>query len=183
MSGAGASAPAPSQGRARFADAVRTLSDPVAVEGLAYQKRKTWEARGSVPDLVKFASAVLRECQRRGFPMVISEAWRDGVRQDELYRKGFSKARAGQSAHNHGMAFDLIHWKRGWNLNEYEWAVVGALMHEVARRMKVDISWGGDDVTRWKLSPPPDGVPVKVDRFRWDPAHVELRDWKERAGK
>ena len=174
--------PPPEHGT-RFATAIRLLSDPLAVKSVPYRARATWETRGSVPDFITFANAMLRECQRRSFPIVVSEAWRDGVRQDDLYRQGFSKARAGQSAHNHGMAGDFIHWKRGWDLSGEQWLILGQIGHECARKAKLRINWGGDDVLRESLWLPLDGKPRTIDGFRWDPAHFELADWKERLGR
>ncbi|QCS37219.1 hypothetical protein [Tortoise microvirus 70] len=57
------------------------------------------------------------------------------------------------------MAVDIVHFGRYWDLSPKEWAVVGLIGKEVARRRNIKIVWGGD----WRF---------------WDPAHWELKDWK-----
>lgn len=79
--------------------------------------------------------------------------------QDRLYAKGVTKAKGGESPHNYGCAVDQVHYSRYWDLTKKEWAVIGLIGKEVARRRNIKIVWGGD----WGF---------------YDPAHWELRDWR-----
>lgn len=72
--------------------------------------------------------------------------------------------RPGRSPHQFGMAVDIAHLTRAWDLTAKEWAVIGLIGKEVARKRKIRIVWGGDF------------------KSIYDPAHWELADWKERAG-
>nr|QPB07458.1 MAG: hypothetical protein [Microvirus sp.] len=117
---------------------------------------------GVDPDLLAFSQALLKELKRRGIPFFPHCYVRSGADQDSLYAQGVSKARAGESPHNWGMAVDLVHFGRFWNLSKKEWAVIGLIGKEVARKRNLKIVWGGD----WKF---------------YDPAHWELKDWKARV--
>lgn len=145
----------------KMADVVRGLADHEAMKADAFRRRVVWEQELADPDMRRFAVAFLRDLHKRGFPLFVVQCWRSGKEQDALFVKGVTKAKAGQSAHNYGMAVDVIHFMRGWDLTRKEWAVVGAIGKEVARKCNLKVTWGGD----WKF---------------WDPAHWELSDWKER---
>lgn len=146
---------------ATFADAVRTLADQATVRGLPFRKRALWDTTWSNPETIRFANALCAELQQRGFPMFVVQGFRSWHEQAALLERGVTRAGPGQSAHNHGMAVDVIHFKRGWNLTRKEWAVIGAVGKDVARRLNLAVTWGGD----WSF---------------WDPAHWELADWRER---
>ena len=122
--------------------------------------RASWE--GSDPDLITFFKAFSKDLQARGMPFFAHCFVRSHALQDTLYANGVSKARAGQSPHNWGMAVDVVHYGRFWQLTRQEWAVVGLLGKEAARRRNIKVTWGGD----WRF---------------YDPAHWELSDWKDRA--
>lgn len=75
----------------------------------------------SVPDLTQLkpkvhalAEALIAECKKEGFDIVISRGFRSTEEQDALYELGRSKpgnvvtnAKGGQSFHNYGVAFDI----------------------------------------------------------------------------
>lgn len=137
-------------------DRAVTLSAP-------YMAREHSVSRvGSDPDLIGFTTAFIRELKRRGMPFFVHELLRDKQAQDAYFARGVSKARWGQSAHNFGMAADIVHFGRYWELSRKEWAVIGLIGKEVARKQNLKITWGGD----WTSI--------------WDPAHWELADWKQR---
>nr|QJB21492.1 MAG: hypothetical protein [Microvirus sp.] len=163
-----------------FSRAVLRLSSPLDMKNPRFLKRAVLDLRGVHPDMATFAQAFLRDCHRRCFPILCSELLRDGDRQDLLFKQGFSKARAGESAHNFGMAGDFFHWKRGWDLSPEEWLILGEIGMEVARKTKIPMNWGGDDVQREKIWPPKNGDPRTYDNFRWDPAHFEMANWRSR---
>lgn len=106
-----------------------------------------------------FARALLSEFHARGWPMFVYTYVRSDADQWRAFNAGHTKARPGQSPHNTGYAFDVVHYGRYWELSRKEWALVGLIGKEVARRRNLKVRWGGD----WKF---------------YDPAHWELADWK-----
>lgn len=109
-------------------------------------------------DLLEFERLLIKRLAKLGVPMFAPEVWRSKERQDELYVLGHSKAKAGQSPHQHGMAVDIVHGQLGWNLSPKQWAVIGHIGKELAAAKGWKIQWGGD----WKF---------------YDPAHWEIKDW------
>lgn len=87
----------------------------------------------------------------------IFETWRHPARQDYLFRQGYTKARAWQSAHQYGLAIDLAgKTKAGawtWALNE------------------ADIRTAQSIAKRFDLVAP----------IAWDPTHFEWKLWKNYA--
>lgn len=137
------------------------LVDRVALESATYHRlERRADREGVHPHLAAFYLRFIKELKTRGIPMYFHSGLRSDEEQNVLFKKGVTKARAGQSPHNHGMAFDLVHWKRQWDLTPMEWAVIGAIGKEVARKMNLKIRWGGD----WKF---------------YDPAHWELMGWSD----
>lgn len=118
------------------------------------------DTEGCHPGLRDFYRAFQRELRRRGIPMIATEFLRTPERQRELKRQGRSKAGPGQSPHQYGLAFDLVSATRYWDLTPRQWAVIGAIGKEVARKRKLPVEWGGD----WPTF--------------WDPAHWQLAGWK-----
>lgn len=123
------------------------------------QLRASFE--GVDEDFQRFARAFLRELARRGYPFFAHSYVRGRAEQNDLFRNGVSKAKYGQSPHNFGCAGDFIHLTRAWDLTRKEWAIIGLIGKDVARKCNLKIVWGGD----WKF---------------YDPAHWELADWREK---
>lgn len=111
----------------------------------------------------EFEKALVRRLAREGMPFFTHNVVRTLWEQKALYDKGVSKARGGESPHPWGLAADIIHSTRGWDLDRPSWDIVGHLGKEVADRLKIDIEWGGD----WKF---------------YDPAHWEIKNWRQIAG-
>lgn len=150
--------------------AAQALRDPVKVKAEAYL-RKCDKTRLGNPDphvchplLREFWEELVKALQKRQYPCYAHNALRTFAEQNNLFNKGVSKARGGQSPHNFGMAVDIVYFNREWKLTHKEWAVIGLVGKEVARRRNIKITWGGD----WDF---------------YDPAHWQLADWKERARK
>ena len=143
--------------------AARSLVDFEALNKIQYRERKLI-LRPELNDekILEFLKAFQKELERRGYPFYAFELFRSGKRQDELKLQGRSKAGAGSSPHNYGCAVDIVHTYRYWDLTTKEWAVIGAIGKEVARKRHIKIVWGGD----WSF---------------YDPAHWELEDWRERV--
>jgi hypothetical protein len=79
--------------------------------------------------------------------------------QEKLVAQGRSKAKFGKSPHNLGCAVDIVHSLYHWEIDKLCWDIVGHIGKQVAKRVGVDVVWGGD----WRF---------------YDPAHWELRYWK-----
>lgn len=143
--------------------AAARLVDMAAVHSVAYRTREIAVSRDDAdPELVRFLVAFLRELKRRGLPFYPHCLFRGEDEQERLFREGRSRAKWGQSAHNVGMAVDVVHFSRHWDLTEKEWAVLGLIGKETARKLNLKVTWGGD----WSF---------------YDPAHWELTDWRKRA--
>ena len=139
------------------------LVDFGAVQSVQWRNKVVFSHDGVHPDMIVFVLAFVKECGERGLPLFPIELVRDQARQDMLFRQGRSKARFGASAHNYGMAVDMVHLTRFWDMSEKQWAAIAVIGKEVARKRGLKVTWGGD----WNF---------------YDPAHWELTDWKQRKG-
>jgi peptidoglycan L-alanyl-D-glutamate endopeptidase CwlK len=79
-----------------------------------------------------------------GLPMRMTEGYRSGVRQNELYAQGRTKfgkivtnAKAGESLHNYGVAADFVFRKQGYDATNDQWLAFAS----VAERHGFE--WGG----------------------------------------
>lgn len=143
--------------------AAQSLVEMVVVQGIPYKNRTLRESRvGVAPDMLRFSLAFQKELQRRGMPFFVHDYVRTKEEQNALHKRGISKAKWGQSPHNFGMAADIVHFGKYWDLTKLQWDVIGLIGKEVARRCNIKVTWGGD----WNF---------------YDPAHWELADWKKRA--
>lgn len=112
------------------------------------------------PDLLAFEKRLVARAKKLGVPLFAHCVNRGAKEQNSLYVRGLSKARYGQSAHNYGLAVDIVHGTKAWDLTRRQWDVIGHLGKEVAAAMGIKVVWGGD----WKF---------------YDPAHWELKYWRE----
>jgi hypothetical protein len=124
---------------------------------LSQQHRADWQNVDI--RMQKFAAALVLALRKRGFPFYVHSAFRTPSEQEQLYAKGRSKARFPFAAHCQGKAVDIVHSFHHWGLTRNEWALIGKIGKEVAKRQKLEITWGGD----WSF---------------YDPAHWELTLWK-----
>jgi hypothetical protein len=138
-----------------------SLVDWSVIKSKRYQRQLVKTPRGNMhPRMVEFSLKFNLELQKRGVPFYVFEFHRSAERQNDLKAGGLSKASGGRSPHQWGFAFDLVHCTKYWDLTPKQWAFVGAIGKEVARRMKLKVVWGGD----WDF---------------YDPAHWQLANWKE----
>lgn len=121
---------------------------------------KAYDYDGVHPDIIEFWKAFDKHCKKRNIPLWAFEFVRSKKRQDALQAKGRSKARGGQSPHQYGMAVDIVHASRAWNLTKKEWDVLGSIGKEIARKRNLKMEWGGD----WKF---------------YDPAHWQIKNWRD----
>lgn len=143
-----------------YEEALRGLQDPVMLRSDRYQTQQHRANReGADPTILEFERLLVKRLGKILVPVFATEVWRNPEYQDELYRQGRSKAPAGLSPHNHGMAVDIVHSVRAWSLHEKEWDLIGHVGKELAAQKGFAIEWGGD----WKF---------------YDPAHWEIKDWR-----
>ncbi|UIB81441.1 hypothetical protein [Flyfo microvirus Tbat2_112] len=145
-----------------YGEALKRLAVPTFFKTEKWQAQQ-WRAvrDGAWEDLKDFEKAFVRRMQAVNVPVFAHNMVRTSDEQDALFVRGVSKAKGGQSAHNHGCAVDIIHSLRGWDLTPKEWEIFGHIGKEVAFAQGVAMEWGGD----WKF---------------YDPAHWQLKDWKGR---
>lgn len=122
---------------------------------------------GVHPDIVRFYQAFVYECDKRNISVKAYQFLRSEDEQNQLYVKGVTKAKAGQSPHQFGCAVDIIDRKKAWNLSRKQWEIMMSIGYEISRKKKIAVINGGD----W-------GKPDQPVTF-WDPAHWELKNWRE----
>lgn len=116
---------------------------------------------------------IVRAMQDAGFPAKISECYRSAERQRQLKAQGFSKAEPYASPHQYYLAVDIIHPSMGWDVPREYWDALHEAVLNVEKKFGVDLRHGYD----WDG----DGIAVLEDSTEkfWDPAHVELKAWRE----
>ncbi|AXH76644.1 MAG: peptidase M15 [Microviridae sp.] len=125
------------------------LEDPVALETTLYrdQKVKNWwrtsRATSFDPDLLNFALHFTKHCEKLTIPMWIAKGYYSYDQQTRDFIMGRSHKMAGDSAHNYGMACDIIHSRWGYTLDNKCWELVYHIGNEVAHAMGVKVRWGG----------------------------------------
>lgn len=103
---------------------------------------------------------VLKRMADKGWPCRIFEHWRTPERQAQMIAKGASKAGPWQSAHQYGLAVDVIHARHAWDVPERFWTDLAAVVKVIEECYKVDLEHGHT----W--------------RFR-DSAHIELKNFRK----
>lgn len=122
-------------------------------------------AGGAAPQLLEFIWLFYKRMDGRGIPVFAHTIVRDYKEQLKLFDDGFSKDSPDDGKWPHmAFAVDLIHSIYAWDMSTYEWAIFEEVGKELAIQRSIDIVWGGD----WKF---------------YDPAHWELRDWRERVSE
>lgn len=146
---------------ATYKAAADSLAAPGRIVDIAFRAQVLAMDRSRLHvDVQAFLRTFLRDLERRNIPLFPVDGFRDAETQDRLFKQGVTKARAGQSPHNYGLAVDVVHSTKFWDLTRRQWDVIGLIGKEAARKANVKVTWGGD----WSF---------------YDPAHWELRDWKK----
>lgn len=115
---------------------------------------------GAHPDIVEFERRLVARFRKLGVPLFAHCFVRSDAEQSALFQRGLTKARAGESPHNYGLAVDIVHGTKAWDLSHKQWEVVGHVGKEVAAQLGVKVEWGGD----WRF---------------YDPAHWEIANWRD----
>lgn len=123
---------------------------------------------GAHPQISLFADALVKRAKKVGIPLFPHCMVRTPAEQAAAYVRGASlNDGKGPYPHRFG-AVDIIHGVKGWNLPEESWDIIGHMGFEEAKKLGIDITWGGD----W------DGDGIKTDQKLYDPAHWELTNWR-----
>lgn len=113
-------------------------------------------------DLVAICELVIET-----YDFTVLEGYRSDKRQEELFRQGKSKLRAGQSKHNNevSLAVDIAPYPIDWE-NAKRFYLLSGMMFQAAADLGVRIRWGGDWDSDW----------IHTDQSFHDLPHFELRD-------
>lgn len=121
------------------------------------------------PAVRPLVDAFLAACSEAMIDVLVTCTLRSGAEQDVLYAQGrttpghkVTNARAGQSAHNYGLAIDVVPMVAGkpdWNGGDPVWATVGDI------GQKVGLTWLGALGSTFPEKP-----------------HFELPNWRVAAG-
>lgn len=154
-----------------FRTALRDIADPNFCKSQRWREQQTRAVReGAHEDILHFERLLVTEFKRKGVPLFAHCVIRSSSEQDAAFARGVSKAQAGESPHNYGLAVDIIHGVKGWEITPRSWALIGHTGKELAARNGLKVTWGGD----WKNRP--------SDLVGWDPAHWQIQGWKALVG-
>lgn len=129
-------------------------------------RKRITRMRYDVGPMGFLSDQIMKELQRAGYPPREFNLYRSPGDQAKYLMKGTSQAKAYSSAHQYFAASDIIHEKWAW----------------FDKRQKGDVPdgkhfwnrlWDCVEVVSEKY-----GVEFR-ERISWDPAHVELANWRE----
>lgn len=124
---------------------------------LSQQDRADWQHVH--PDMLRFASQLIETLRKRNVPFYAHSAYRTEAEQAALFRDKRTKSKYPRAAHCQGAAVDIVHSRYHWMLEKGEWDYIGKVGKDLAHRLGLKITWGGD----WSF---------------YDPAHWELYGWQ-----
>ena len=100
-----------------------------------------------LPLVKRKADKLVKEMELFGFPIRITEGYRSLERQNELYAQGrtkpgaiVTKAKAGESLHNYGVAIDVVFRKQGYDATPDQWLAMASVAEGQG------FEWGGSQV-------------------------------------
>jgi D-alanyl-D-alanine carboxypeptidase len=154
--------------RTTYSEARQALRRPEFFKSQRWYGQKSRSNRvGACEEILIFERKFLAKMQTIGIPMYSHCVMRTRVEQAAIFAAGHSKAKPGFSPHQYGYAVDIVHSVFGWNMPDGDrgkcWQLIGAIGKEVAAAASIDIEWGGD----WDF---------------YDPAHWQIKNWRELAG-
>ena len=108
---------------------------------------------------------IVRKMQEAGYPSRIFVTYRSPELQNEMFRKGRSKAHAWQSPHQYWEAVGIVHETKYWDVSPAYWEALATCVRIVADENEVDLNHGH----YWP-------------EFK-DSAHIEIRNWRILRGR
>ena len=141
------------------------------------------------PPFIYGARWLIHTIETRGLPFKVYETWRSAETQEKYFKRKVTKARAGQSPHNHGLAIDLVldtdmiavrrrEWKGemfpdAWDDETPEavdaWCDLGKIAEDLG------LVWGGNWIK--KSAPQKRKTNGDLVVLGWDLPHIELSGW------
>lgn len=134
-----------------------------------YQEQQ-WRANreGADAKIRLFTVKLIRKMAGLGVPMFVHCMVRTYEEQLNEHREGNSKDSPLDGVWPHRRhAADIIHSNRAWGLTDKQWLQVGHVGKQVASDNGIAIVWGGDF------------KPLNKSGLGWDPAHWELKNWRQ----
>lgn len=141
------------------------------------------------PPFIHAAKWLLHTIDKKGLPFLVYETWRSAETQEKYYERKVTKARAGQSPHNHGLAVDFVLDTKKIRVRRREWKgrlypdawddetpeAVDAWCELGAAAQGLGLVWGG----KWikKNATPKRKTSGDLVVLGWDLPHVELSGW------
>lgn len=101
---------------------------------------------------------IVRAMQDAGYPAKVHCCYRSPEQQQEMVRRGVSKAGPYKSPHQYKLAVDIIHATQGWNVSDDFWDTLNACVQVVGDRLSIPLEHGYD--------------------WGWDSAHIELKPYR-----
>lgn len=157
-----------------LASGLRVLVDqPYLARPEYFDQQQRAVTDGAHPAIIEFARVFVRRMARKhGVPLFAHNMVRTAEQQTELFVRGVSLSKAGQSPHNYGCAVDIVHCIKAWDLELPSWTMLHHIGMEVAHGLGIKLVCGYD----W------DGDGDLTDQKLFDPAHWQLADWKSLKG-
>jgi len=150
-----------------YRDAIARAVNKDQVRSVKLHQQRLRAVRvGAHPEILRFTDLMMDRMDKVGIPVWPHAIVRSLEAQKQLKHDGFSRAGAGRSPHNFGLAVDLVHSIYAWDMSPEEWSFFGAIGKELAKQRTIAIQWGGD----W---------PPLVRDVGWDPAHWQIKGWKQ----
>lgn len=129
-------------------------------EALHQHERADWQQ--THPDIQAFTAHMIYYFRQRNIPLFAHSAFRTEQEQAALLKQGRTTTRFPRASHCQGCAVDIVHARKFWDgMQPSDWAALGVLGKMIADKLDIDLVWGGD----WKRP--------------YDPAHWELRNWRD----
>lgn len=148
------------------------IQDPLyytSTNALRQDRRANWVHTD--PTLCEFCSKLFKQARKDNVPIYVHTAYRTPSLQKSLQKAGKSNLSSGP--HQRGAALDIVHAHYNWEAPQVFWEYIGAVGQALIRANNYPMQWGGD----WDG----DGIPVISDPTEnyWDPAHWQMRNWRQ----
>lgn len=145
--------------------ALRALQARDFLSSAKYSELQTRaRTEGAHPHIIRFSRLfVKRMADRFSVPVYAHTMRRTMQEQWDLLNRGVSRDSPADGLWPHQWhAVDLVHGILHWEIPKKAWDIFGHVGKELASSEGIDIVWGGD----WKF---------------YDPAHWEIRGWKNQS--
>lgn len=145
--------------------AMAAVRKPLFLKTPKYQEQQGRAIRdGAHPDILEFERRLVKRLASIGVPVYAHCVIRTEDEQRALVRLGNSKDSPDDGLWPHqGYAVDIVHGVLAWDMPKHCWDLIGHMGKEISVQASIPVVWGGDF------------------KSFWDPAHWELKGWKQMA--